>query len=130
MGEGMKRRTFVKALGAGFAGAGMGLLPSWARSANAPELAVAASQPRSRYDITIGRSPISVGGVERSAMTFNGTVSGPLIHLREGDEVTLNVTNTLDEDTSVHWRGRRLLWQFRDRVRRASNPAPDHAAPL
>jgi CopA family copper-resistance protein len=32
-------------------------------------------------------------------------VPGPLIRLKEGDTVRLSVTNTLDEDTSIHWHG-------------------------
>ncbi len=38
-------------------------------------------------------------------MTFNGTVPGPIVHMREGDDVTLNITNALDEDSSIHWHG-------------------------
>ena len=39
------------------------------------------------------------------AYTINGTLPGPLIRLREGQNVKLVVRNTLDEDTSVHWHG-------------------------
>ena len=100
----MGRRRFTQTLLAGGAVA-TGLLPRWARSATAPALDVTRSIPRSEYDIVIGRTAITIGGVERDAMTFNGTVPGPLIHLREGDDVTLRVTNTLDEPTSIHWHG-------------------------
>ncbi len=101
----MRRRNFVQSLSLAGLGAATGLLPAWARSATAPGLLTARSMPKDRHDIMIGRTPVTVGGVERDAMTFNGTVPGPLIHLREGDDVTLNVTNTLDEDSSVHWHG-------------------------
>ncbi len=100
------RRTLLRTLSAaGLAGAGQALLPGWALSANAPDYAPSRSRPRSRWDIEIGRTPVSVGGVRRSAYTFNGTVPGPLVHLREGDDVTLNVTNRLEESTSIHWHG-------------------------
>ena len=98
------RRRLTQALLAGGA-AGAGLLPRWALSAPAPAFDVVRSEPRSEWDIEIGRTPVTIGGVTRDAMTFNGTVPGPLIHLREGDDVTLRVTNTMDESTSVHWHG-------------------------
>ena len=100
------RRRVTQMLLAG-GGAAAGLLPAWARSASLPASAfdVSRSAPKSEWDIEIGRTPVTVGGVTRDAMTFNGTVPGPLIHLREGDDVVLRVTNTLDEDTSIHWHG-------------------------
>ncbi len=45
-------------------------------------------------------------------MTINGTVPGPLIRLKEGQHVRLSVTNTLDEDTSIHWHGLLVPFQM------------------
>ncbi|NIP82356.1 MAG: multicopper oxidase domain-containing protein, partial [Gemmatimonadetes bacterium] len=39
------------------------------------------------------------------AITMNGTVPGPLLRFREGDEAVIHVTNRLEEDTSIHWHG-------------------------
>lgn len=39
-------------------------------------------------------------------------IPGPLIKLREGQNVRLNVTNHLDEDSSIHWHGLLLPFQF------------------
>ncbi len=36
---------------------------------------------------------------------MNGVVPGPLIRLREGQDVRLRVINDLDEDSSIHWHG-------------------------
>ena len=38
-------------------------------------------------------------------MTVNGSLPAPMLRWREGDMVTLRVTNTLDEDASIHWHG-------------------------
>lgn len=38
-------------------------------------------------------------------MTINGTIPGPHIRLREGQDVTLRVTNQLEEISSIHWHG-------------------------
>jgi FtsP/CotA-like multicopper oxidase with cupredoxin domain len=38
-------------------------------------------------------------------MTINGGIPGPTLHLREGEDATITVTNDTDERTSVHWHG-------------------------
>ena len=42
------------------------------------------------------------------AMTYNGTVPGPEIHVNVGDKVRIVVTNELRESTSVHFHGIRV----------------------
>ena len=44
-------------------------------------------------------------GAPRIALTVNDSVPAPTLRWREGDSVTLHVTNTLQEDTSIHWHG-------------------------
>lgn len=39
------------------------------------------------------------------AYAFNEQVPGPRIRVTEGDQVRINVTNDLPEETSVHWHG-------------------------
>src|SRR3546814_1155870 len=55
--------------------------------------------------LRIGPTPFTVDGRTGEAVTINGTVPAPLIRLREGQNVHIAVTNTLDEDTSIHWHG-------------------------
>src|SRR3546814_11439573 len=57
------------------------------------------------YDLTIGETTINVSGKERNALAIKGTVPGPTLRFMEGEDVVINVTNTLDEDTSIHWHG-------------------------
>lgn len=59
-------------------------------------------------DLTIGELPVNVTGRPRIATAVNNTMPGPILRLREGDTVTLNVTNKLAEPTSIHWHGLRL----------------------
>ncbi|MDQ1470098.1 MAG: hypothetical protein QOJ99_1578 [Bryobacterales bacterium] len=56
-------------------------------------------------DLVIAETPFGVRGRTGTAMTINNTVPGPLIRLREGQDVTLNVTNRLKETSSIHWHG-------------------------
>ena len=98
------RRTFVKGLALGGAAASLGWLrePAWAETPARPEQAVLTG---TTFDLRIGESPIDITGRPRTALTINGTMPGPLVRLREGDDVTLRVTNALDDDTSIHWHG-------------------------
>ena len=57
------------------------------------------------FDLTVSRLKASVGGRAAPATLVNGTLPGPLLRWREGDDITLRVTNRLDEDTSIHWHG-------------------------
>jgi L-ascorbate oxidase len=57
------------------------------------------------YDLTIGETTINVSGKERTALSINGTVPGPTLRFEEGENLVINVTNTLDEESSIHWHG-------------------------
>lgn len=56
-------------------------------------------------DLTVRETSLVVGGRQTSAVTVNGSVPGPLLRFREGQDVTLRVNNALREDTSIHWHG-------------------------
>lgn len=56
-------------------------------------------------DLTIARTPFQISGKSSSAVTVNGTVPGPLLRFREGQEAVIRVTNKLTESTSIHWHG-------------------------
>jgi len=56
-------------------------------------------------DLTISEQMFHLDGSAGRAMTFNGTIPGPIIRLREGQQATLRVTNRLAEHSSIHWHG-------------------------
>ena len=49
-----------------------------------------------------------VPGVETDAWTYNGTVPGPTIHVRQGDRLRVIFTNHLPAPTTIHWHGARV----------------------
>ena len=57
------------------------------------------------YDLTIAETRLRLDGRAARATTINGTVPGPVLRFREGEEAVLRVHNTIDEDTSIHWHG-------------------------
>lgn len=56
-------------------------------------------------DLRIAETPFRIGNRTGTANTINGTLPGPLIRLREGQEITLRVTNRLKVTSSIHWHG-------------------------
>lgn len=58
-----------------------------------------------RFDLAVGPASVAVDGRTRSAVLINQNFPAPLLRWREGDDVTINVTNHLSEDTSIHWHG-------------------------
>jgi FtsP/CotA-like multicopper oxidase with cupredoxin domain len=49
--------------------------------------------------------PVNFTGHRHAAIGVNGMVPAPILRWREGDTVTLAVTNRLREPTSIHWHG-------------------------
>ncbi|MBX9767575.1 MAG: copper resistance system multicopper oxidase [Bdellovibrionales bacterium] len=79
------------------------LLPSyaWAEVAKLKE----PKAENSIIDLSIARTPFIINGKTGSAVTVNGTVPGPILRFREGQEAVIRVTNKLEEATSIHWHG-------------------------
>ena len=50
------------------------------------------------YNLEIDQFERTVDGKTLKGISINGTSPGPLLRLREGEHVTINVTNTLDVD--------------------------------
>ncbi|KWU49071.1 copper resistance system multicopper oxidase [Pseudomonas palleroniana] len=97
------RRTFVKGLAAGGLLGGLGLwrTPVWALTSPGQPSVLAGTQ----FDLFIDQSPVNLTGRDRTALSINGSLPGPLLRWREGDTVTLRVKNRLAEPTSIHWHG-------------------------
>ncbi len=77
-----------------------GLLPAQTKQA--------AAGPTGKADHTLRIEPttLEIGpGVTIKTLTFNGQVPGPLLQLREGVPVTIDVTNTSPDPDITHWHG-------------------------
>ena len=57
------------------------------------------------FQLEIGTSQVNFTGVPRSATVVNGHLPAPLLRWRQGDTVTIRVTNRLPAPTSIHWHG-------------------------
>ncbi|MFG0233092.1 copper resistance system multicopper oxidase [Achromobacter sp. 413638] len=95
------RRRFVQGLAAGGALAALG---GW-RAALAQPARQAAELRGTEFHLEIGETPVNFTGATRVGTTVNGQIPAPLLRWREGDTVTLHVTNRLHEQSSIHWHG-------------------------
>ena len=64
------------------------------------------------YSLTVDRVTIETGDFRKQGIGYNGASPGPVLRFREGEDVTIHVTNNLDESTSVHWHGLVLPYQM------------------
>ena len=104
----MQRRDFLKysaAIGA------FSALPLWSKTAFAaerpalpiPQLLTADARNHIRLSVQEGTS--TFGPVTSATWGYNGALLGPAIRLRQGKAVTVDIHNTLTEETTVHWHG-------------------------
>jgi CopA family copper-resistance protein len=106
-----RRHLLHYTLGAGAALGVAGMLPAWARSSSDGNLGIT-SASGTAFDLEIAEFPVRINGKTGKAVGINGQLPGPLLRFREGETVTLNVTNKLQEDTSVHWHGLLVPFQM------------------
>jgi len=62
--------------------------------------------------LRVGHGEMMADGRPMHAISVNGATPGPLLRLREGQSVRIAVANDLNEDTSIHWHGLLLPFQF------------------
>ncbi|HJX16909.1 MAG TPA: multicopper oxidase domain-containing protein, partial [Acidiferrobacterales bacterium] len=110
----LPRRRFIQGLAAG--GLALGALP-WldAVAARATAVTAVGTAPvltGTEFDLTIAETAINITGTPRMATTINDSMPGPTLRMREGDTVTIRVTNRLAVDTSIHWHGIILPYQM------------------
>lgn len=92
----MNRRSFIAGAGA--------LLSSRALATLAPHATVVAG--KADYSLRIEPCSIEIGpGVTIKTVAYNGQVPGPLLRLREGVPVTIDVTNASQTPDLTHWHG-------------------------
>ena len=65
-----------------------------------------------RLDLRIGPVRKNLDGAELRMLAYNGSVPGPVLHVDQGSEITVQVRNDGDVEATVHWHGLRLENQY------------------
>lgn len=101
----LPRRQLIQQLAAG--GMLLALAPISASAQATPE--TTGGTPReltgTDFDLIVAETAVNFTGRRRMATTVNGSIPGPTLRWREGDTVTIRVTNRLARSTSIHWHG-------------------------
>jgi CopA family copper-resistance protein len=100
----VSRRRFVQ----GLAGGAVATLGGWQAFGETGQQQAPATLTGKQFELTIDSLPVNFTGRHSVATAVNGSVPGPTLKWREGDTVTLAVTNRLKVPTSIHWHGIRL----------------------
>jgi len=102
------RRSFLKMTGVM---AGGTLLPEIAAQDNVTGRGTSTphAEGAADYTIRIGASPIEIAPKRiLSTTTYNGQFPGPLLRLKEGRQVTVDLYNDTDTPEQLHWHGQTL----------------------
>jgi len=95
----LHRREFLAMTGASAVGAALASVPRF------PSLA---ELPPAKADVTLRIAPISVEiapGTTIKTVGYNGKAPGPVLRMREGKRITVEVFNDTDVAELVHWHG-------------------------
>jgi CopA family copper-resistance protein len=103
----INRRRFVQGLAVGGAVAALdwGGRQAFGETGQQQTLATLTGK---NFELTIDSLPVNFTGRHSVATAVNGSVPGPILKWREGDTVTVAVTNRLKVPTSIHWHAIRL----------------------
>ena len=61
-----------------------------------------------RFEVRIQPVRKRIGDAEVRMLGYNGSIPGPTLHVDQGSEITVAVTNAGDVEATVHWHGLRL----------------------
>jgi len=64
------------------------------------------------FDLRIAPVKKRIGDATVRMLGYNGSIPGPVLKVREGSEVVVNVENQGDMEATVHWHGLRLENRF------------------
>src|SRR5579885_1886940 len=99
----MRRRDFMIGTGAAL---GRAALPAGAPATDAAEAPAAAAGTPADHTLRIAPAALEIAPSHFvSTIAYNGTSPGPLLRLKEGRPVTIDVINDTDAAELVHWHG-------------------------
>src|SRR5438105_10497386 len=77
-----------------------------------------------RLDLRIGPVRKDIDGAELRMLAYNGSVPGPNLHVDQGSQITVQVTNDGDVEATVHWHGLRLERRYDGVPHETQSPIP------
>lgn len=97
----LSRRQFIEGMALG----AMAISFGFSRTSIADAVEKSTGKSAIAQQLFVGESSVNFTGKARKAVTINNSLPAPVLRFREGDELLIQVNNTLKEDTSIHWHG-------------------------
>ena len=76
------------------------------------------------FDLRIAPVRKNIDGDDLRMLAYNGSIPGPNLHVDQGSEVTVRVSNDGDVDATVHWHGLRLENRYDGVPHETQEPIP------
>src|SRR5215210_915666 len=76
------------------------------------------------FDLHIRPVRKRIGDAEVRMLGYDGSIPGPTLHVDQGSRITVNVSNAVEVETTVHWHGLRLENRFDGVPRETQAPIP------
>ena len=98
----LSRRRFIQGVAAGGAlmASGLGYSPMARSSYQQPQVLSG-----NHFSLAFDYKKVNFTGKDRIATAINGSVPAPVLRWKQGERVTLDVTNNMAVDSSIHWHG-------------------------
>ncbi|HVD69796.1 MAG TPA: multicopper oxidase domain-containing protein, partial [Actinomycetota bacterium] len=77
-----------------------------------------------RFDLRIAPVRKRIDDAELRMLGYNGSIPGPILHVDQGSEITVQVTNDGDVEATVHWHGLRLENRYDGVPHETQSPIP------
>ncbi len=77
-----------------------------------------------RLDLRIGPARKRLDDAELRMLAYNGSVPGPVLHVDQGSQITVQVRNDGDVEATVHWHGLRLENRYDGVPHETQEPIP------
>ena len=77
-----------------------------------------------RFDLRITPVRKRIDDAELRMLGYNGSIPGPTLHVDQGSEITVQVTNDGDVEATVHWHGLRLENRYDGVPHETQSPIP------
>ncbi|MBD8639573.1 copper resistance system multicopper oxidase [Sphingomonas sp. CFBP 13733] len=106
------RRQFLRDATLGGGALALPWLPAWAQPVSTGIATPLPMLSGTDIALTVAHLTRTIDGTRSHAIGINGTSPAPLIRLKQGQQVRLSVTNSLDEETSIHWHGLLVPFQM------------------
>ena len=117
----MQRRDLLKLGGMALAQAGMARLPLFGQTGTA------ASPAKADYTLRIGPATVELDRSHiLSTIGYNGSAPGPVLRMREGKPVAVDVINDTDSPEFVHWHGMLIPAELDGTEEEGSPAVPPH----